>query len=314
MGQNENGRLVALMAALPVLLTAEIQWSNAREAILLGGLEAFLSGVFLVVLWWAGNRWKDGLLLRLLFLAYLLYAGGCINEELWRFYQNIYPRQVSFWAFLLFIIGAALLLAKGQRASLNSLARILSAVALGVLVILVLSGSSIFRWENLSRETINLRSLRPVLLLPEYLIFCWLLEPKTAGEVVSLPLAFWGIQALLAVIAELALGPRATMDWPMYRVALLGKISVFNRLEWLQVLCWLLLLCIRLTLYLWAIKQMFPKGSLPVIALLLAVTSVGAQQLSAGTAAGILNGAGWLLAALALGKGMWHWKKSSNPS
>lgn len=308
MRAKENGWFVALMASLTILLTDSERWSTAREAVLLGGLEAIFMGCFLLLVWFTAPVWQTAPVLKCLFAGYLLFAGGAAAVDFWQFYKTVFPRQIGCWAFLGLVLAAAMLLGEGQRGSLENMAKILAALSAVALLIMLVSGWPVFHWENLSTVELSYPWLVHVRFLPEYLILCGLLRPKSPKAIFGLPGVFWGIQAALAVITELALGSTAGKDFPIYSVALLGKISVFNRLEGIQVLCWLLLLCLKTALFLWAVKQLYPKGKPWVSALLIAAFAAAFIRLPAGAAMPWLNAAGWLLALIILTRGICGWK------
>lgn len=298
-----------LMASLTVLLTDSGRWSTAREAILLGAVEAVLMGCLLVLVWQVAPVLERAAYLRWLLAGYLLLSGSAASAEMWQFYKTVFPKQIGCWVFFALALGTAMLLADSRQAGLDSMAKILAALSLAALLMLVISGWPVFHWEGLSTERLDGSRLMRARLLPEALIFCGLLRPRSAGEVLRFPAAFWGIQAALALIVELALGSNGGQTFPIYSAALLGKLSVFNRLEGIQVLCWLLLLCLKLALTLWAVKALCPKGKPWLSALAMLLVAVGFCQFSPGMTSGLLNAFGWGSTAIILIRGMWGWKK-----
>lgn len=308
MRDKESGGFVPLMALLTVLLTDSARWSNARETILLGLVEATLMSCLLVLVWWTSPVWQVSPVLRWVFAGYLLISASHSATEMWQFYKTVFPNQIGCWTFFWLVIGAAMLLSDSRRGSLNNMAKILASLSLGALLVLIISGWSMFHWENLSTEAVSYPQLFQVRLFPEYLIFCGLLRPQKAKTIFSFSFAFWGIQSALAIVVELVLGGNPAQDFPIYSVALLGKISVFNRLEGVQVLCWLLLLCLKLALYLWAVGQLFPEGKSWLHGLLVLSGVAMLLQLPERGIGSWFNAAGWLLTLTILCRGLCGWK------
>ena len=95
---------------------------------------------------------------------------------------------------------------------------------------------------------------------PEYLLFAlWPPQPgQRCRKAVTFAASALGFDAAVHLLLELFFGAAMpTRQTPVQGAAQCGALSIFNRLEWLQILLWCMVVTVRLALYLYAMVELW---------------------------------------------------------
>lgn len=242
--------LLCLVSGLGSLYFRMPRQLPAQAALLVGVWQSVLLYFVLRLVRKAGKDWKSSALVRGLLAFSFLFTASVDLLDLNRFYQSAYPNQLHGWLLGILLLGAAGMMTGGELRTLKHLTRLMFPL-LGIsLALLTLSCAGLFHTSNLTawegteilREAFSLRDLIP---WPEYLALVLWGSREGTAPLFWVPAARTGISAFILTLAELALGDRGAR-WPAHSLSLLGQLSVFNRLEWIQITVWLLLLMTRL--------------------------------------------------------------------
>lgn len=95
---------------------------------------------------------------------------------------------------------------------------------------------------------------------PEYLLFAlWPPQPgQRCRKAVTFAASALSFDAAVHLLLELFFGAAMpTRQTPVQGAAQCGALSIFNRLEWLQILLWCMVVTVRLALYLYAMVELW---------------------------------------------------------
>lgn len=260
MKEKKSFSLLCLAASLGNLYFRMPQELPAQAALLVGVWQSILIFLILWLVRRAGRDWNSSVLVRYLLAGCFLFSAAVDLLDLNRFYQAAYPNQLHGWLLGILLLGVAVMAVRGELRTLKHLTRIIFPLLVASLALLVLSCAGLFHPTNLSvwegrevaRAAISLRDLVP---WPEYLALAlWGVQEGTA-PLLWVPAARTGVSVFILILAELALGDRGA-QWPAHSLSLLGQLSIFNRLEWLQITVWLLQILTRLGFSLYLFRQL----------------------------------------------------------
>ena len=258
--------LLCLAASMGSLYFRMPQELPAQAALLVGVWQSIFISLILWLVRKAGRDWKSSGLIRYFLAVSFLFSAAVDLLDLNRFYQAAYPDQLHGWLLGILLLAVAVMAVRGNLRTLKHLTRIVFPLLAFSLVLLVLSCLGLFHPSNLSvwegrevsRAAISLRNLIP---WPEYLALALWGSREGTFPLFWVPMARTGVSAFILILAELALGDRGA-QWPAHSLSLLGQLSVFNRLEWIQITVWLLLLLTRLGFSLYLAGQLTGKAGL----------------------------------------------------
>lgn len=218
--------------------------------------------------WLFSKAWQnDGTaLFRLLFVALLLYSSVLELLRFWGLAQRLYPGLLSLTAVCLMTLLPVIYL---RRISA------ISQTAHVVLCLVILSSGFLFltvlprlHFTNLQVIPLQVSEVESaareqLVLYPEYLLLS--LWPQRENR----PRFAWGRLTGLAVwfdvglhwMLELFYGAAMPLRIdPLHAAARCGALSIFNRLESLQLILWTMAITLKLALYLYAICQLLSLG------------------------------------------------------
>lgn len=214
--------------------------------------------------WLFAVCWRIGAtpVLRLLFAV--LLAGTSVLEllRLWGLAQRLYPGTVTQLALCLLVLAPILYL---RRVSA------ISQTAYVVLCLLCLATAAMLLsvFPRLRSTNLQILSLTgadfadaaadQLTLYPEYLLPALWPEPEKRGRHTLLRLSGTALGFDVAIHGLLELFYGAAMPLradPLHAAARCGALSVFNRMEWLQLILWLMAVTVKLALYLYAINRL----------------------------------------------------------
>lgn len=193
-----------------------------------------------------------------------LLVFSCVLEilRLAALLQRLYPGSIRLSAVCLLLLLPVLYLRRGSALSQCAYAVLCGSVGTGVL--LLVSAAPFLRLPNLSAHPLTLPQLGAaaadqLTLYPEYLLpaLCAAPQkpnPRTAGKLAALALgADVGAHFLLALFYGDAMFWQAD---PLHAAARSGGISVFHRLDWLQLAVWVTAVTLKIALYLYAVTRL----------------------------------------------------------
>lgn len=196
------------------------------------------------------------------FAALLIFS--CVLEilRLAALIQRIYPGSIRLSAVCLLLLLPVLYLRRVSALSQSAYAVLCLLAGAGVL--LLLSAAPFLRLPNLSARPLTPAQLGTaaadqLTLFPEYLLpALWPApqkqERRTAGRVAAFALgADVGAHFLLALFYGDAMFRQAD---PLHATARSGGVSVFHRLDWLQLTLWVMAVTLKIALYLYAVTRL----------------------------------------------------------
>ena len=246
-----SGALLLSML-LRVLLQGQAQyWSRA-------GLLTLLPGVLLTALAGAlfARAWPlaGGRALRLLFAALLAVSAAQTLLRLWRLYAAVYPDAVSLLGICLTVLLPVVYLRRVS--AIAQTANVVLGLLLAAGAVLVVSLGGRLRVTNLQtalpagalgQALAAQCALPPELLLPALCLGKRRPAGRTAWRLAVLVGLFGaGVHLLLELFFGAAM-PQA-LD-PLHQAARSGSLSVFDRLEWLQLTVWTMAASVKVGLY-----------------------------------------------------------------
>lgn len=246
--------------ALNVYLQAQARyWSRPGVA------AACLSVPVLAVTGWLFARaWRIGADAFLRGAWFFLLAGSSVLEllRLWQLAQHLYPQTVTLLGVCVAVLLPVVYL---RRASaLSQTAQVIAWVGVLTVAVMVCSLAGQLRVHHLQTVPILSENGRQALaaqlwLYPEYLLPALWPEREKRGSHTVLWLAGGAIalEVAMNLFLELYFGA-ALLDStnPVHTAARAGALSVFRRLEWLQLTLWLVSLSLKLALYLYAMVRL----------------------------------------------------------
>lgn len=199
---------------------------------------------------------------KLLFGALLVYTSVLELLRLWQLADRLYPGAVTLTSVCLLVVLPVVYL---RRVSA------LSQTAYAVLCLLVLATVAMLASVlprlcivNLQTTALTqgdfLAAVRDQLTLyPEYLLPALWPEQDKRGRHTLLRLAAWALafDVGMHLILELFYGAAMPLRIdPVHAAARCGALSIFNRLEWLQFILWVMAVTVKLALYLYALVRL----------------------------------------------------------
>lgn len=191
-------------------------------------------------------------------LALLAMSSALEILRLWRLLASVYPDGMNMFGICLMIVVPVIYLRRVS--SIAQTANVVLSVLLVSSLLLVISVAPQLHISNLqcvpiSWEQIASTLWAQVVLYPEFLLPALWPDSARFGRHTLLRLAGWGLAFSLAdhLLLELFFGLDAPLqENPLHTAAQSGALSVFNRLEWLQLILWTMIVTIKLALYLYA--------------------------------------------------------------
>lgn len=290
----------------------------AREGLLMLLPGIGISALGGLVFAWAWSK-SGGPVLRLLLGALLAWTAATQTISLWQLYRAVYPDAVSLIGICLTVMLPVLYLRRVSSIAQTANVALGLLLAAGVLLILSLAGRlqvthlQITRAESgeLWQALLAQCRLSPELLVPAVLAKeqkDWVAVRRTIVRLAALGGSFLiGVH----VVVELFFGFAAPQALnPVHQAARCGNLSIFDRLEWLQLIVWTMAVSVQLGLTLYAVLCLagcrqtdtgvphgLPQFCLAVAVLVLLCALL--QNRDPTRDAEIQNLAGWCLAALA---------------
>lgn len=260
----------SLLAALTVgvlvnvLLRSEsAYWPQAGVA------TAFVCAPVLAGIAWLFSRawhYNHGSVLRILFVALLFYASILELLRFWNLAQRLYPGSLSMTAVWFMAILPVLYLRR--ISSISQTAHVILCLLLLATVFMLLTVIPRLKITNLQVEALTFDDFasaakEQLIVYPEYLLpaLVPVQEKQHRQPLLRLAaIALWfdvGIHFVLELFYGAAMPLRTD---PLHAVARCGALSVFNRLESLQLILWSMAITLKLALYLYAICLLVSKS------------------------------------------------------
>lgn len=240
-----------------VLLSSQVGYCVRPGVLLLPVSVILLTGVS-VAFSRAWQAAEQKAIARWSLLALLAMSSALEILRLWRLLASVYPDGMNMFGICLMIVVPVIYLRRVS--SIAQTANVVLSVLLVSSLLLVISVAPQLHISNLqcvpvSREQISATLWAQVVLYPEYLLPALWPDSARFGRHTLLRLAGWGLSFSLSdhLLLELFFGADAPLqENPLHTAAQSGALSVFNRLEWLQLILWTMIVTIKLALYLYA--------------------------------------------------------------
>lgn len=214
--------------------------------------------------WLFSRAWQKDTnpLLRLLFAALLLYTSALELLRFWGLSQRLYPGMFSLTAVCLMSLLPVIYLRRVSAISQTAhvvLCRVI--LSSGFLIFTVIPRLHLTNLQVLPLRPADLSSAakEQLVLYPEYLLLALWPQRGTRPRFAWFRLAFLAIGFDVGIhwILELFYGAAMPLRIdPLHAAARCGALSVFNRLESLQLILWTMAVTLKLALYLYAICQL----------------------------------------------------------
>ena len=256
----------SLLAALLVGVLVNVLL-RSRTAYLprAGFAAAFLSIPILAGCGWLfAHCWRVGqcAFLRVIFAGLLFFSSAVELLRLWRLAARLYPDAVSLTIVCLTVTLPVVYLRRVS--AISQTANVLLCFVCISTVFMLLSVYPRLHLTNLQVYRLTAADLRIALqdqltFYPEYLLPALWPESDKRGRHTLLYLAGAGIffDALLHLVLELFYGAAMPVRIdPLHAAARCGALSIFNRLEWLQLLLWVMVITLKLAVYLYAMVRL----------------------------------------------------------
>lgn len=261
----------SLLAALTVgvlvnvlLRSQSAYWPRAgvATALLCAPLLAAIGSLF-------AKAWQSGTspLLRLLFAILLFYTSALELLQFWNLAQRLYPGAISLTALCLTTLLPVIYLRRVSAISQTAhVVLCLLILAFGFMLLTVLPRLHITNLQMVPLQISDFTTAakEQLTLYPEYLLPA--LWPQQQMRERHHPLlrlamiALWfdvGVHWILELFYGASMPNRID---PIHAVARCGALSVFNRLESLQLILWVMAITLKLALYLYAICLLLTKS------------------------------------------------------
>lgn len=242
-----------------LLRTQTAFWTGA------GAAAAPISAVILLCAGWSFSRcWRawPNTVFRAAFAVLLVFSSALELLRLWKLSVRVYPDTITWAAVCLMALLPVIYLRRVSAIAQTANVLVWMLFLSGVLMLV-----SVFpqlRVENLQCIALDQDSLleaarAQLILYPEYLLpALWPEQDKrgrhTVLRLAALALLFdVGAHFLLELFFGAAMPGR--MD-PLHAAARSGVISIFNRMEWLQLLLWMMVISVKMALYLYALYRL----------------------------------------------------------
>ena len=199
---------------------------------------------------------------KLLFGALLVYTSVLELLRLWQLADRLYPGAVTLTSVCLLVVLPVVYLRRVSALSQTAYA----VLCLLVLATVAMLASVLQRLCIVNLQTAALTqgdflaAVRDQLTLyPEYLLPALWPEQDKRGRHTLLRLAAWALafDVGMHLILELFYGAAMPLRIdPVHAAARCGALSIFNRLEWLQFILWVMAVTVKLALYLYALVRL----------------------------------------------------------
>ena len=260
--RNETPSLFAALLTGLLLNTmlADAAGYGARAGLLAAPVSiAVLTAVGLVF----AHAWRSSAarLTRGLFAALLVLSSALELLRMWQMAKGLYDGAVTLTAVCVTVLLPVIYLRRVS--AIAQTANVLLCLLLAVTGVMVLSVAGRLRVVNLQMpavtadvwaDTVRAQSM----LYPEFLLPALWGTEKRGGHT-ALRLAGYSVAfgAAAHVLLELFFGAALPQRLsPLHTAAQSGTLSVFNRLEWLQLLLWTMAVSLKLALYLYAVIRL----------------------------------------------------------
>lgn len=195
---------------------------------------------------------------RWLLLALLAMSSAIEILRLWRLFESAYPDGMSMFGICLMIVAPVIYLRRVS--AIAQTANVVLVVLLAASVLMVVSIAPQLRLSNLQCVPLTVQQAgttlwAQIVLYPEFLLPSLWPDSARFGKRTLLRLAGWGLAFSVGahLLLELFFGMDAlAQENPLHIAAQSGALSIFNRLEWLQLILWMMVVTIKLSLYLYA--------------------------------------------------------------
>lgn len=200
--------------------------------------------------------------LKLLFGALLVYTSVLELLRLWQLADRLYPGTISLAALCLLVVLPVVYLRRVSALSQTGHAVLcLLAISTAVMLLSVFPRLHItnLQVQPLTRADFYTAAKDQLTLYSEYLLPALWPEQGKRGRHTLLRLAGCALAFDVAIHLVLELFYGAAMPLradPVHAAARCGALSVFNRLEWLQFILWVMAVTVKLALYLYALVRL----------------------------------------------------------
>lgn len=256
----------SLFAALLVSLLVNVLLRSQTAYRPRAGLAAApLCALLLAAVGWLFARcWRLACdpVLRLLFGALLVFSSVLELLRLWQLADRLYPGAITLTSICLLAVLPVVYLRRVSALSQTAravLCLLVAATAVMLLSVLPRLRITNLQYTDLTRADFLTAVKDHLTLYPEYLLpALWPAQDKrgrhTLLRLAGYALAFdVSIHLLLELFYGAAMPLRAD---PVHAAARCGALSIFNRLEWLQFILWVMAVTVKLALYLYALVRL----------------------------------------------------------
>ena len=220
---------------------------------------AVLAAVLLLV----STTWQGNALLQKVLCVLLAISSALEILRLHALFGSVYPGTLGL-AGTCFVVLAPVIYLRREPA-LRQTANALLVFGAACMAIMVLSVAPRLRVPNLHAAPLTGQDwqaafVSQLALPPEYLLFAlWPPQPgQRCRKAVTFAASALGFDAAVHLLLELFFGAAMpTRQTPVQGAAQCGALSIFNRLEWLQILLWCMVVTVRLALYLYAMVELW---------------------------------------------------------
>lgn len=264
--RTQEAKTPALLAALTLGVLADLLL--ARQSGYWTRSGAVLAPVSIAVLagtgWMFARAWQVGQnrLYRALFA--LLLVGSSVLELLrvWELAAGLYPDGITLATICFTMLLPVIYLRRVS--AISQTGRVLFCLLLAAVGVMLLSVAPHLRVQNLQMPPLTPMELGKTALAqwtlyPEFLLpALWPADDK-CGHRAPLRLAAAAVvfDVGLHLVLELFYGAGLPgRQQPLHTAAQSGALSVFNRLEWIQLLLWIMVVSLKLAVYLYAVIRL----------------------------------------------------------
>lgn len=205
-----------------------------------------------------GWRHTGGRVPRMALLVLLAGSSALEILRLWRLYEAVYADGVGMFGVCLMIVLPVVYLRRVSSIAQTSRVVLSLLVVGGTLMILAVAPQ--LRVVNLQPAACTASDLKAAfgaqtVLYPELLLPALWPGQEKRGRHAAIRLAAGavGVSVGMHLLLELFFGAGMPLrENPLHAAAQSGALSIFNRLEWLQLILWTMLVTVKLALYLYA--------------------------------------------------------------
>lgn len=239
-----------------LLCSQTAYWTRAGILLLpLSFILAAGAGAAFVLAW---QRVGDNLFLRLVWVVLLAGSSALELLRMWRLLESIYPDSIRLLGVCLMLLAPVIYLRRVS--SIAQTANVVLSLLAVAGIVMVLSIAADLDVANLQTVPLDAKTTAQTLrgqlvLYPEFLLPALWPDHDRHGirTTVRLTAANLVFSAGLHLLLELFFGAgMPSHTTPVHAAAQSGTISLFTRLEWLQLVVWFMMVTIKLALYLYA--------------------------------------------------------------